>query len=467
MGNDVRLYQCDNYKNGFDEIERKPVLSQVTCHQLFNDHIDYFFSEYCNGLMKDSNKTSNEKGVFFQNIFEKYSFSSFIQKVGKEKIDQIVPDRNQPLSSEQIQDLIWQLQQIINDYCEKEKIDHRYTKDNQIEWHTPYGYGFMKLLAQEWYLHMQNIDTINSTPMWYAFESFFSSYLANIFFKKTVASLKKSEEISATLELERTINHYLVLLLKILATIENSKDRDHFAQWIYNLTVTKDFTLLDGKKFIEVFDDFLQAYEHDDHIDLIEIQEQAKGIFMYNFKKYLPAENDEPTVYLRDIGTHSIFVPKDNFYFDPIPTSHPIEEVNTIEQTLGMIWYMDPQYREKHGVLIKDASIFNALWEKVWRGDFDPTRTIDYTLLQNIYYILNQQESMHPGEWAILAQQKLRDSDIIKARFWWAGESLWLPWDSTDYMEPTKLKREYMTAKAVYKIANWILCKNNFAYKKQ
>lgn len=465
MKNEVRLYQADNYKDGFNDIERNDVLSHVTCHELFRDHIDYFFSEYYNDLIKDSNKISNEKWQFFHNIFEKHSFSDFIQKVGKEKIDQIVPDRNQPLSSQQIQDLIWQLQQIISDYCEKQKIDHRYTKDNQIEWHTPYGYGFMKLLAQEWYIDLQDINTINTTQAWYAFESFFSSYLANIFFKKTLASIQKSEEISETLELQRTINHYLVLLLKILATIENSNDKDRFAQWVYNLTVAKDFSLLDGETFIWVFEDFLQAYENDATIDLIEIQEQAKAIFSYNFGKYLPAEHDEPTVYLRDIGTHTIFVPKDNFYFDPMPITQPIEETKDREKIIGAIWYFDPRYREKHGTLIKDASIFNALWQKVWRGDFDPTRDVDYTLLQNTYYILNQQDSMRPWEWAILSQQKLPDSDIIKARFWWVSESLWLDWDSQDYMEPTKLKREYFTAKSLYKIENGKLCKNVFAYK--
>jgi len=253
-----------------------------------------------------------------------------------------------------------------------------------------------------------------------------------------------------TFKLRGKTNKCINNLWTFFNSIPDEDVKNYYMQWVYNMTIaSKKPIVWELQKFVKTCENTIkEIFKANKNPEIQELQEWAKWIFTHHFKDYLPKENTQYKVFLKDIWTKTVLLPETNFYFDDNDTKPVINERKKIKEILSMQYSKKILSMQYGDVCVRNASLFNAQWFKLRWWDFLYSEDHDYNWLQGTYYILNEEDSMRPVEWS---QEEIPDSNGIQDE------------DNIPHITPQiRLKDIFVKAQALYKIENGQLIENSF-----
>ena len=467
MSEKIEFYHWDEYKKSGTGIERKDILQNITLQDFFERYADVFFDQFCEQYIQEEKEYW--VGHLYKDTFEGKSFGVFLRKIAQEIMQYSLDNQWWILSNQQLQEFLSIMSDCVNEYAHQNNIDHDFIRRREKQlwrehWHhTPYSYAAVQLFDHLWYsFDPKNEEKVlNPNSMWYALEAFFKHFLVNIFFQRTQESLQTSVEIHELFNFQREFNEYASLFMGIMLESDDGWVSDKYIQWMY--TLMKEWYQIYWKewfqRFINSFNDVGDVYEKTwTIIPKVKLQviTDVKSLFDHYFSDMMPKGSDEITVLMRNIWTKYILLHKDNFYFDAPEEWVVNNEEKKITDIFGHESRLYPWYRElrrkntkENPVFIQDANIFDDQGNKVRRWDIYVTDT-DVSSLKKRYYILDQQDWFFPEKWATLKSNSLHMNPAPKLIGPFTKE------------EPTKMRIDYIRAKAKWKIENGVRVPNVF-----
>lgn len=465
MSEKIEFYHRDEYKKNGTGIERTDLLPDITYQDFFDRYADMFFEQYCEQYIQETSEYG--AGQLYLDTFSKKSVGSFLKKIAQEVVH--YPMEHQwPLSPEQLHDFLFAMGGCINTYATQHKIDDRFMRDirdtlgeEQYHSYTAYAYAAVKLFEAMGYAFdskkLAMVTAKNSVA--FALKSFFEKFLVQVFFRRTKEPGQASEEIHQLFVFKTTLDEYALLFMEVMLESEDTYITDKYIQWVYTLMKTWYATYWKAwlQRFVDSFNDVADVYATSGAITpqlKAELVVDVKHLFDHYFVDMLPKDDTEITVFMRNIWTTYTLLHKDNFYFDTAMPAEQHDEAKKITDVFGMIGDLYPWYRglrskkiDGEPALIQDANIFDDQGNKVRRWDIYVTDT-DVTWLHKRRYILDQADGFFPEEWATIKEKSL---PMYNALLW-----------AFTKQDPTKMKIDYIRAKAKRKIENGTWVANTF-----